>query len=109
MARTYLRRKYLEAEVGLTGANFVLADTGQIVLVTNEGNARFTMAATKVHIVLVGIEKLIPSRADLPLFLSLLGRSATGQRLTVYTQLIGGPRTAGWTRRHARHLPRQWA
>jgi L-lactate dehydrogenase complex protein LldF len=92
MARSHLRQKYLEADVGLTGANFVLADTGQIVLVTNEGNARFSMAAPRVHIALVGIEKLLPSRADLPLFLSLLGRSATGQHLTVYTQLIGGPR-----------------
>lgn len=91
LARKHLRQKYLEADVGLTGANFILADTGQIVLVTNEGNARFSMAAPKVHIALVGIEKLLPSRADLPLFLSLLGRSATGQHLTVYTQLIGGP------------------
>lgn len=95
MARVHLRKKYLQAEVGLTGANFVLADTGQIVLVTNEGNARFTMAATRIHIVLVGIEKLIPRQADLPLFLSLLGRSATGQRLTVYTQMIGGPKAPG--------------
>jgi len=92
IARKHLRQKYLEAEVGLTGANFVLADTGQIVLVTNEGNARFSMAAPRIHIALVGIEKLLPRRADLPLFLSLLGRSATGQHLTVYTQLIGGPR-----------------
>ena len=95
MARNHLRRKYLEADVGLTGANFVIADTGQIVLVTNEGNARFTMAATRVHIAMVGIEKLLPRRADLPLFLSLLGRSATAQRLTIYTQLIGGPKAAG--------------
>lgn len=92
IARKFLRKKYLEADVGLTGANFVIADSGQIVLVTNEGNARFSMAATRVHIALVGIEKLIPKRSDLPLYLSLLGRSATGQRLTVYTQLIGGPK-----------------
>lgn len=94
-ARAYLRRKYLEAEVGLTGGNFVIAESGRIVLVTNEGNARFSMAAPKVHIALVGIEKLIPSDKDAALFLSLLGRSATGQQLTVYTQFIGGPRLAG--------------
>jgi len=95
LARNHLRRKYLAADVGLTGGNFIVADTGQIVLVTNEGNARFTLAAPRVHIALVGIEKVIPRLADLPLFLSLLGRSATGQRLTVYTQLIGGPRAPG--------------
>ena len=92
IARRHLRGKYLEAEVGLTGANFVLADTGRIVLVTNEGNAGFTMAAPPVQIVMVGIEKLLPTQRDLGLFLALLGRSATGQALTVYTELIGGPR-----------------
>lgn len=94
-AREHLRRKYLEADVGLTGANFVIADSGRIVIVTNEGNARFGMAAPKVHIALVGIEKIIPRQKDLPLFLALLGRSATAQQLTVYTQLIGGPKAAG--------------
>jgi len=92
MARNFLRRKYLEADLGLTGGNFVVADTGQVAIVTNEGNARFSMAATRVHIAMIGIEKLIPSKNDLPLFLSLLARSATGQPLTVYNQLIGGPR-----------------
>ena len=95
IARRFLRKKYLEADVGMTGANFVLADSGRIVIVTNEGNARFSMAATKTHIVLVGIEKVIPREEDLPLFLNLLGRSATGQAMTVYTQLIGGPRLEG--------------
>jgi L-lactate dehydrogenase complex protein LldF len=94
-ARVHLRRKYLEADVSLTGGNFVIAESGRIVLVTNEGNARFSMAAQKVHIALVGIEKLIPSDKDAALFLALLGRSATGQQLTVYTQFIGGPRLAG--------------
>ena len=94
MARRHLRQKYLEADVGLTGANFVMADSGRIVIVTNEGNARFSMAATKTHIVMVGIEKIIPREQDLPLFLSLLARSATGQAITVYTQLIGGPKLA---------------
>lgn len=92
VARKILRQKYLEADVGLTGANFVSADKGRIVLVTNEGNARFSMAATRTHIVMVGIEKLVPRETDLSLFLSLLSRSATGQPLTVYTQFIGGPK-----------------
>ncbi len=91
-ARDYLRSKYLEADVGLTGANFVSAESGRIVLVTNEGNARFSMAAPRIHIALVGIEKLVPKDRDLSLFLSLLARSATAQCLTVYTQFIGGPR-----------------
>ncbi|MCC5834626.1 MAG: iron-sulfur cluster-binding protein [Opitutales bacterium] len=90
-ARVHLRKKYLEADVGLTGANFVVAESGRIALVTNEGNARFSMAAPKIHIAIVGIEKLIPKDRDLALFMSLLGRSATGQQLTVYTQFIGGP------------------
>jgi L-lactate dehydrogenase complex protein LldF len=94
-AREHLRRKYLEADVGLTGGNFVIAESGRIVLVTNEGNARFSMAAPKIHIALVGIEKLIPTDRDVALYLALLGRSATAQQLTVYTQFISGPRAAG--------------
>lgn len=91
-ARTYLRKKYFEAEAGITGANFISAESGRIALVTNEGNARFGMAPVAVHIVLVGIEKLIPRDKDFGLFLNLLGRSATGQQLTVYTQFVGGPK-----------------
>lgn len=94
-ARVHLRQKYFEADVGVTGANFVSAESGRIVLVTNEGNARFCMAATKVHIAVVGIEKLVPRDRDLSLFLNLIGRSGTGQHLTVYTQFIGGPKAAG--------------
>lgn len=91
-ARSYLRQKYIDAEVGLTGANFISAESGRVVLVTNEGNARFSIAANKTHIVLVGIEKLVPRDKDLALFLNLLARSATGQQLTVYTQFINGPK-----------------
>ncbi len=91
-ARAHLRRKYLEAEVGMTGANFVVAESGRIVLVTNEGNARFSIAPARVHIALAGIEKLVPHDRDLGLFLNLLARSATAQQLTVYTQFISGPR-----------------
>ncbi len=94
-ARKYLRQKYLDADVGLTGANFVSAESGRMVLVTNEGNARFSMAANKIHIAVIGIEKLVPTDRDLGLFLNLIGRSGTGQQLTVYNQFIGGPRRQG--------------
>lgn len=92
-ARQFLRSKYLEADVGLTGGNFVVAESGRLVLVTNEGNSRFCLAATKVHIALVGIEKLLPRDRDLSLLLTLLGRSGTGQQLTVYTEFISGPKS----------------
>jgi L-lactate dehydrogenase complex protein LldF len=92
-ARVHLRRKYMEAQAVITGGNFVCADTGRILLVTNEGNSRFGMAPVKVHIALVGIEKVIPEEKDLSVFLNLLGRSATGQQLTVYTEFINGPKS----------------
>jgi L-lactate dehydrogenase complex protein LldF len=93
-ARQFLRRKYLEADVGLTGANFVSAESGRIVLVTNEGNSRFCLAATKCHIAVIGIEKIVPRDRDLALLLNLLGRSGTAQQLTVYTEFITGPKSA---------------
>ncbi len=93
-ARNFLRQKYLAADVGLTGANFVVAESGRLVIVTNEGNSRFSLAATKVHIALVGIEKILPHDRDLALLLNLLARSATAQQLTVYTEFISGPRSA---------------
>ena len=92
-ARVYLREKYMQAGAGITGANFVCADSGRILLVTNEGNTRFGMAPVPVHIALVGIEKVIPREKDLSVFLNLLGRSATGQQLTVYTEFINGPKS----------------
>ena len=91
-ARSFLRHKYLNAHVGLTGANFVSVESGRLVLVTNEGNSRFSLAAPKVHIALVGIEKLVPRDRDLGLLLNLLARSATAQQLTVYTEFISGPK-----------------
>jgi L-lactate dehydrogenase complex protein LldF len=94
-ARAFLRRKYLEADAAVTGANFVSAESGRIVLVTNEGNSRFCLAATRCHIALVGIEKVVPTDRDLGIFLNLLARSATGQHLTVYTEFIAGPRAEG--------------
>ena len=91
-ARVHLRRKYMQADAGITGANFISAESGRLVLVTNEGNSRFCLAATRCHIALVGIEKLVPRDRDLTLFLNLLARSATGQTLSVYTEFISGPR-----------------
>jgi L-lactate dehydrogenase complex protein LldF len=94
-ARRALRQKFAEAEVGISGANFAIAETGSIVLVTNEGNGRLTCALPKLHIAIMGIEKVIPRLADLPFFLKVLARAATGQKLSIYTQLITGPRRAG--------------
>jgi L-lactate dehydrogenase complex protein LldF len=91
-ARDFMRQKYLAADVGMTGANFVVAESGRLVVVTNEGNSRFCLAATKCHIALVGIEKILPRDRDLGLFLNLLARSATAQQLTVYTEFIRGPK-----------------
>jgi L-lactate dehydrogenase complex protein LldF len=92
IARAVLREKFLAADIGVSGANFLVADSGAIVLVENEGNARLTTSAPKIHIAVAGIEKLIPRAQDLAVFLKLLGRSATGQPLTVYTSFLSGPR-----------------
>ena len=91
-ARAHLREKFRKADVGISGVNFGIAETGRIVLVENEGNNRLSTTAPKVHIAVMGIEKLLACEADLPLFLRLLAGSATGQRLTVYTHFITGPR-----------------
>jgi L-lactate dehydrogenase complex protein LldF len=91
-ARDFLRHKYLAADVGLTGANFVSVESGRLAIVTNEGNARFCLAAPKCHIALVGIEKLVPRDRDLGLLLNLLARSATAQATTVYTEFVSGPK-----------------
>ena len=95
IARRTLREKFLAADIGITGANFLVAEAGLVVVVENEGNARLSSSIPRVHIVIAGIEKLIPRTSDLAIFLKLLGRSATGQPLTVYTSLLGGPRLAG--------------
>jgi L-lactate dehydrogenase complex protein LldF len=94
IARDVLRQKFLEADVGISGANFLVADSGAVVLVENEGNARLTTSAPRIHIAVAGIEKVIPRAQDLAVFLNLLGRSATGQLLTVYTSFLSGPRRA---------------
>jgi L-lactate dehydrogenase complex protein LldF len=93
--RRILRAKFQAADLGITGANFAVAETGTIVLVTNEGNGRLTTTCPRVHVALMGMEKVIPRLADLPVFLKLLARAATGQTLSVYTTLITGPRRAG--------------
>jgi L-lactate dehydrogenase complex protein LldF len=91
-ARAKLREKYVQAEIGVTGANFIIADIGGIAVTENEGNARLSCAWPKTHIVISGIEKIIPSLADLALFWPLLATYGTGQRLTVYNTIITGPR-----------------
>jgi L-lactate dehydrogenase complex protein LldF len=95
VGRRLLRQKFAAADMGVTGANFAIAETGTVVLVTNEGNGRLTTACPRVHVALVGIEKVIPRLVDLPVFLKLLARGATGQTLSVYTTLITGPRRTG--------------
>jgi len=95
IARRVLREKFLQADIGISGANFLVADSGAVVLVENEGNARLTTSAPPVHVAVAGIEKLIPRAQDLAVFLKLLGRSATGQALTSYTSILSGPRREG--------------
>lgn len=97
VARQKLREKYIAAEVGVTGANFILPDIGGIALTENEGNGRLSCAWPKTHIVVVGIEKVIPSVQDLSLFWPLLSTFGTGQRVTVYNTIITGPRQANET------------
>ena len=92
VAREKLREKYTEAQIGITGANFIIADIGGIALTENEGNARLSCAWPKTHIAIVGIEKLIPSLTDLSLFWPLLATYGTGQKITVYNSIITGPR-----------------
>ncbi len=92
VARDILRKKYTAAEVGVTGANFIISDTGSVAVTENEGNARLSCAFPKVHIVVVGIEKVIPSLKDLGLFWPLLSTYGTGQKITVYNSIISGPR-----------------
>ncbi|QHL87839.1 iron-sulfur cluster-binding protein [Nibribacter ruber] len=91
-ARKLLRDKYTSAEVGVTGANFILADIGGIALTENEGNARLSTTFPKTHIAIVGIEKMLPSVHDLDLFWPLLSTSGTGQNVTIYNTILTGPR-----------------
>jgi L-lactate dehydrogenase complex protein LldF len=97
VARDKLRQKYLEAEVGITGANFIIADIGGIAVTENEGNARLSTSFPKTHIALVGIEKVLPSINDLALFWPLLATYGTGQQITSYNTIFTGPRQEGET------------
>jgi L-lactate dehydrogenase complex protein LldF len=94
-ARQRLREKFLTADIGMTGANFGVAETGTVVTVTNEGNARLVTSVPPVHVIVMGIEKLIPRLTDLSVFVQLLARSGTGQKITVYTNFVTGPRAEG--------------
>jgi len=92
VARETLRSKFLSADLGISGANFLVAETGSLVIITNEGNGRLCTSAPRIHIGITGMEKVIPSLQDLSIFLRLLPRSATGQRLTSYVSMVTGPR-----------------
>jgi L-lactate dehydrogenase complex protein LldF len=94
-ARAHLRDKFRRADFGMTGANFLVAETGHVCAVENEGNARQSVTTPRVLVTLAGIEKIVPRMRDLSVMLKLLARSATGQHLTIYTNLFGGPRLAG--------------
>ncbi len=91
-AREILRQKYIDADVGITGANFLIAETGSTVIVTNEGNGDLTQSLPKMHIVIASLEKVIPTMEDASTILRLLARSATGQEFSVYTTFSTGPR-----------------
>jgi L-lactate dehydrogenase complex protein LldF len=95
VARDKLRAKYREAAIGVTGANFIIAETGSIAITENEGNGRLSCSFPKTHIVITGIEKLLPSLTDLALFWPLLSTFGTGQRVTSYNTIVSGPRQAG--------------
>ena len=94
-ARHYLRDKFRKSDFGMTGGNFLVAETGQVACVENEGNQRQSITTPRVLVSLVGIEKVIPRMADLAVMLKLLARSATGQPFTVYTNIFGGPKAPG--------------
>ena len=95
IARRVLRDKYVTADIGISGANFAIAETGMISITENEGNARLTCALPKVHIALLGIEKVLPRLEDLALFLPMLSTAGAGQALTGYNTMYGGPRQEG--------------
>jgi L-lactate dehydrogenase complex protein LldF len=95
IARKVLREKFLAADAGISGANFAIADSGSLVLFTNEGNGRMVTSVPPLHIAIISMEKILPSLADLPAFIRLLPRSATGQAITSYVSLITGTRKPG--------------
>lgn len=94
-ARSKLRDEFLSADMGISGVNFGVAETGTICLVENEGNGRLTTTAPRIHVALMGIERIVPNLDDLSVMLQVLARSATGQKMTVYTNMLTGPRRPG--------------
>ena len=93
--RDLLRKKFIESDMGITGANFLIADTGSVAVTENEGNAMLSMSFPKIHVAIAGIEKLIPKLEDLDLYWPLLATHGTGQNMTVYNSIISGPKKAG--------------
>jgi L-lactate dehydrogenase complex protein LldF len=96
-ARQVLREKFLAADMGVTGGNFIIAETGTLCLVTNEGNGRLVTSLPRIHVAIVGIEKIVASLEDYATLTQVLPRSATGQAMPVYTQMYNGPRSSGET------------
>jgi L-lactate dehydrogenase complex protein LldF len=92
LARRMLRQDFLQADMGISGVNFAVAETGSICLVTNEGNGRLTTTTPRIHVALMGMERIVPAMADLGVMLQILARSATGQKISVYTNIITGVR-----------------
>ena len=90
-----MRAGFLRADMGISGGNFGVAETGSVCITTNEGNGRLTTSVPRVHVALMGIERLVPTLPDLGVMLQILGRSATGQKLTVYSNVMSGPRRYG--------------
>ena len=113
LARRVLRKGFLQADMGISGGNFGVAATGSVCITTNEGNGRLTTSLPRVHVALMGIERIVPTLDDLGVMLQVLGRSATGQKLTVYSNVMSGPRRHGGDRgvgrrvRRPRALPRR--
>jgi len=95
IARKVMREKFMAADAGISGANFAIAESGSLVLFTNEGNGRMVTSVPPLHIAILSVEKILPSLADLPTFIRLLPRSATGQAITSYVSLITGTRKPG--------------
>lgn len=92
LARRMLRSEFLQADMGISGVNFAVAETGSICLVTNEGNGRLTTTAPHIHVALMGMERIVPTIEDLGVMIQILARSATGQKISVYTNIVTGPR-----------------
>lgn len=94
-ARRLMRREFMAADMGITGCNFAVAETGSISLVMNEGNGRLTTTTPRLHVVIMGMERIVPTMEDLGVMIQILARSGTGQKISVYTNIITGPRRPG--------------